>query len=322
LATLAVFYSLRRKTRRQVCVANFLVADCEQQEARALSQVADARDDLGTATPGLITLVGQMVLELHFLLRAELIVGLVVIAWRILLGPVLRIVSSASGGRARDNKIGNDAAGQGSNNSMLDQIRALKAMGYLRGNQDFEGMSQGESGVSARDDAERGAFPRRGTAMSRRTLSASIVFAAAIALGALAQPARAQSPGQEPPLAASEPLNAAERALATQHPDAWAKLTPEQRARVLQNYRTWRQMTPAEQSAARQNFEQFRSLPPEERQQVLQGLRRWRQLPPAERQHMLENYHRWQQMTPEQRKTARIRWRQFHPKHAPLTKIP
>jgi hypothetical protein len=43
---------------------------------------------------------------------------------------------------------GNDAAGQGSNNSMLDKIRALKAMGYLRGNQDFEGMSQCESGVS------------------------------------------------------------------------------------------------------------------------------------------------------------------------------
>ncbi len=37
---------------------------------------------------------------------------------------------------------------------------------------------------------------------------------------------------------------------------------------------------------------------------------------------MLENYHRWQQMTPEQRKAARIRWRQFHPKRAPLTKIP
>jgi len=123
------------------------------------------------------------------LLRAELIVGLVVIARRILLGRALRIVSSASGGCARDNKscgasgepapalvtgstrigaqeqpspappdlrmllnldlfrphssdAGNDAAGQGSNNSMLDQIRALKAMGYLRGNQDFEGMSR------------------------------------------------------------------------------------------------------------------------------------------------------------------------------------
>ena len=67
---------------------------------------------------------------------------------------------------------------------------------------------------------------------------------------------------------------------------------------------------------------EIRGLPPEERQQVLQGLRRWRQLPPAERQHMLENYHRWQQMTPAQRKAARIRWRQFHLKHVPLTKIP
>ena len=34
-------------------------------------------------------------------------------------------------------------------------------------------------------------------------------------------------------MAASEPQNAAERALVTQHPDAWAKLTLEQRARVL-----------------------------------------------------------------------------------------
>jgi hypothetical protein len=38
---------------------------------------------------------------------------------------------------------------------------------------------------------------------------------------------------------------------------------------------------------------------------------------------MLENYHRWQQMTSEQRKAARIRWREFHPRHGtPLAKLP
>src|SRR5579863_7057352 len=68
--------------------------------------MADTRGDGGAGAPGLIALVGQMVLELHLLLRAQLIVGLVVVAGRGLLGRALRIVRGASGGRARGYQSG------------------------------------------------------------------------------------------------------------------------------------------------------------------------------------------------------------------------
>jgi hypothetical protein len=82
------------------------VARREKQDARALREVADTRGDLGAGAPSLIALVGQVVLELHLLFRAQLIVGLVVVARRVLLGRALRIVRSASCGRAYDQQSG------------------------------------------------------------------------------------------------------------------------------------------------------------------------------------------------------------------------
>jgi hypothetical protein len=50
--------------------------------------------------------------------------------------PDLRMLLNLDLFRPHAADAGNDTAGQGSNDSMLDQIRALKAMGYLQGNQE------------------------------------------------------------------------------------------------------------------------------------------------------------------------------------------
>jgi hypothetical protein len=50
--------------------------------------------------------------------------------------PDLRMLLNLDLFTPHSSDTGNDAAGQLSNDSMLDQIRALKAMGYLRGKQD------------------------------------------------------------------------------------------------------------------------------------------------------------------------------------------
>lgn len=49
--------------------------------------------------------------------------------------PDLRMLLNLDLFRPHSEDAGNGAAEQGSNDSMLDQIRALKAMGYLRGKQ-------------------------------------------------------------------------------------------------------------------------------------------------------------------------------------------
>ena len=49
----------------------------------------------------------------------------------------------------------------------------------------------------------------------------------------LPTPAHAQS------MPYAEPSNDAERALIAQHPNEWARMTPDQRQRVLENYRRW-----------------------------------------------------------------------------------
>jgi hypothetical protein len=53
--------------------------------------------------------------------------------------PDLRMLLNLDLFRPHPSDAGNDTAGQGSNDSMLDQIRALKAMGYLRGKQENSG---------------------------------------------------------------------------------------------------------------------------------------------------------------------------------------
>ena len=50
--------------------------------------------------------------------------------------PDLRMLLNLDLFRPHPADAGSGTAGQGSNDSMLDQIRALKAMGYLRGNQE------------------------------------------------------------------------------------------------------------------------------------------------------------------------------------------
>lgn len=50
--------------------------------------------------------------------------------------PDLRMLLNLDLFRPHPSDAGKNAPGQPSNDSMLDQIRALKAMGYLRGNRD------------------------------------------------------------------------------------------------------------------------------------------------------------------------------------------
>jgi len=85
----------------------------------------------------------------------------------------------------------------------------------------------------------------------------------------MAVPAYAQS------MSDVEPSTDAERALVAQHPNEWAKLTPEERQRVLDNYRRWQEMRPEERQKAQRNFQQFRNLPPEERQALIERERVW-----------------------------------------------
>jgi hypothetical protein len=62
--------------------------------------------------------------------------------------PDLRMLLNLDLFKPHSSDVGDDTAGQGSNDSMLDQIRALKAMGYLRGNQGDTASAPGASAVS------------------------------------------------------------------------------------------------------------------------------------------------------------------------------
>jgi len=59
--------------------------------------------------------------------------------------PDLRMLLNLDLFRPQSSGAGNGAADQRSNGSMLDQIRALKAMGYLRLNPDDDGPAPGAS---------------------------------------------------------------------------------------------------------------------------------------------------------------------------------
>ncbi len=211
--------------------------------------------------------------------------------------------------------------------SMLDQIRTLDAMGYLGSHDDADAgdlpapASRGERGAGCRrrrafqgasaDTVEPAELRRRGAAAMtrRRHIASAFIVAALILCGfAPATPAHAQS---SPPPGASMPSSDAERALAAQHPREWANLTPDQRERVLENYRRWQSMRPEERQKVQQNFQTFRNLPPEERKRVLEGLRRWRQLPEARRDELQHDYARYRGLPPDQRDKMMKRYQQF-----------
>src|SRR5271156_2081157 len=71
--------------------------DSPQQEAGALTELAGARRDIGTGSPGRVALVAEVIFELHFLLGGQLaVLFAVVVVGRLLDGRALRIECGTS----------------------------------------------------------------------------------------------------------------------------------------------------------------------------------------------------------------------------------
>src|SRR5580693_3996628 len=71
--------------------------DAPQENSRSLAELAGARRDVGAGSPRGVTLIGEVILELHLLLGRELAVLLAVVVVRRLLDRrPLRIERSAS----------------------------------------------------------------------------------------------------------------------------------------------------------------------------------------------------------------------------------